>query len=47
MAKTLLNIDLNNAGQADAYEVQPPKKVVKLTVDGPPKPQNPLNLKNK
>ncbi|MEN9381536.1 MAG: hypothetical protein RI940_417 [Bacteroidota bacterium] len=34
MAKSLLNIDLNNAGQADAYEVQPPKKVVKLTVDG-------------
>ena len=34
MAKTLLNIDLNNAGQADEYEVQPPKKVVKLTVDG-------------
>jgi molybdopterin-containing oxidoreductase family iron-sulfur binding subunit len=34
MAKTLLNIDLNNGGQADAYEVQPPKKVVKLTVDG-------------
>ena len=34
MAKTLLNIDLNNAGQADAYEVQPPKKVVKLTVEG-------------
>ena len=31
MAKTLLNIDLNNGGQADAYEVQPPKKVVKLT----------------
>ena len=31
MAKTLLNIDLNNPGQADAYEVQPPKKVVKLT----------------
>jgi len=31
MAKTLLNIDLNNAGQADAYEVHPPKKVVKLT----------------
>jgi molybdopterin-containing oxidoreductase family iron-sulfur binding subunit len=26
-----LNIDLNNGGQADAYEVQPPKKVVKLT----------------
>ncbi len=34
MAKTLLNIDLNNGGQADAYEVQPPKKVVKLSVDG-------------
>ena len=34
MAKTLLNIDLNNAGQADAYEVKPPKQVVKLTVDG-------------
>ncbi len=34
MAKSLLNIDLNNGGQADAYEVQPPKKVVKLTVDG-------------
>ncbi len=31
MAKTLLNIDLNNPGQADAYEVQPPKKVVRLT----------------
>ena len=31
MAKTLLNIDLNNPGQADAYEVHPPKKVVKLT----------------
>ncbi|TRZ81625.1 MAG: 4Fe-4S dicluster domain-containing protein [Sediminibacterium sp.] len=34
MAKTLLNIDLNNPGQADAYEVKPPKQVVKLTVDG-------------
>lgn len=34
MARTLLNIDLNNAGQADAYEVKPPKQVVKLTVDG-------------
>ena len=32
MARTLLNIDLNNGGQADAYEVQPPKKVVKVTV---------------
>jgi MoCo/4Fe-4S cofactor protein with predicted Tat translocation signal len=34
MARTLLNIDLNNGGQADAYEVKPPKQVVKLTVDG-------------
>ncbi len=34
LAKTLLGIDLNNAGQADAYEVNPPKKVVKLTVAG-------------
>lgn len=34
MAKTLLDIDLNNGGQADAYEVNPPKKVVKVTVDG-------------
>ena len=34
MARTLLKIDLNNAGQADAYEVQPPKQVVKVTVDG-------------
>ncbi len=34
MAKTLLNIDLSNAGQADAYEVHPPKQVVKLTVEG-------------
>ena len=34
MAKTLLNIDLTNPGQADAYEVKPPKQVVKLTVDG-------------
>lgn len=32
MAKTLLNIDLNDGGQADAYEVNPPKKVVKVTV---------------
>jgi Fe-S-cluster-containing dehydrogenase component len=32
MAKTLLGIDLNNGGQADAYEVNPPKKVVKVTV---------------
>jgi MoCo/4Fe-4S cofactor protein with predicted Tat translocation signal len=34
MAKSLLNIDLTNPGQADAYEVKPPKQVVKLTVDG-------------
>ena len=34
MAKSLLNIDLINPGQADAYEVKPPKQVVKLTVDG-------------
>lgn len=33
-AKTLLNIDLNNGGQADAYEVNPPKPVVKVTVNG-------------
>jgi molybdopterin-containing oxidoreductase family iron-sulfur binding subunit len=32
MAKTLLGIDISNAGQADAYEVNPPKKVVKITV---------------
>ncbi len=32
MAKTLLGIDISNAGQADAYEVNPPKKVVKVTV---------------
>jgi molybdopterin-containing oxidoreductase family iron-sulfur binding subunit len=34
MAKTLLNIDLNNNGQADNYEVQPPKKVVEIKVNG-------------
>ncbi|NCT93256.1 MAG: TAT-variant-translocated molybdopterin oxidoreductase [Chitinophagaceae bacterium] len=34
LARTLLNIDLNNGGQADAYEVNPPKKVVKVTVNG-------------
>ncbi|GAC1440958.1 MAG: TAT-variant-translocated molybdopterin oxidoreductase [Sediminibacterium sp.] len=34
MARTLLGIDLNNGGQADAYEVNPPKKVVKVTVNG-------------
>jgi molybdopterin-containing oxidoreductase family iron-sulfur binding subunit len=34
LAKTLLDIDLNNGGQADSYEVNPPKKVVKVTVNG-------------
>lgn len=34
MARTLLNIDLNIGGEADAYEVNPPKKVVKVTVNG-------------
>ena len=34
LARTLLNIDLNNGGQADSYEVNPPKKVVKVTVNG-------------
>ncbi|MEI7629174.1 MAG: TAT-variant-translocated molybdopterin oxidoreductase, partial [Bacteroidota bacterium] len=34
MAKSLVNIDLNNNGQADAYEVNPPKPVVKVTVNG-------------
>ena len=32
MAKTLLNIDLNNNSQADSYEVNPPKKVVEIKV---------------
>jgi len=34
LAKELLKIDLNDNGQADAYEVNPPKKVVKITVGG-------------
>jgi molybdopterin-containing oxidoreductase family iron-sulfur binding subunit len=34
LARTLLKIDLNNGGQADAYEVNPPKPVVKVTVGG-------------
>ncbi|MEX6689047.1 TAT-variant-translocated molybdopterin oxidoreductase [Danxiaibacter flavus] len=34
MAKSLLNIDLTNNGQADAYEVNPDKKVVRVTVNG-------------
>jgi MoCo/4Fe-4S cofactor protein with predicted Tat translocation signal len=32
LARTLLDIDLNNGGEADSYEVHPPKKVVKVTV---------------
>lgn len=34
LARTMLDIDLNNGGQADAYEVNPPKKVVKVTANG-------------
>jgi molybdopterin-containing oxidoreductase family iron-sulfur binding subunit len=34
MARKILGIDLNNGGQADAYEVNPPKKVVKVTCNG-------------
>ncbi len=34
LARTLLGIDLNIGGEADAYEVNPPKKVVKVTVNG-------------
>jgi MoCo/4Fe-4S cofactor protein with predicted Tat translocation signal len=34
MAKELLGIDLNNAGQADSYEVNPPKHVLKVTANG-------------
>ncbi len=34
MAKTLLDIDLRNGGEADSYEVNTPKKVVKVTVNG-------------
>jgi MoCo/4Fe-4S cofactor protein with predicted Tat translocation signal len=34
LARTLLDIDLNHNGQADDYEVHPPKKVVKVTVGG-------------
>jgi len=33
-AKTLLNIDLSNGGQSDAYEVHPDKKVAAVTVNG-------------
>jgi molybdopterin-containing oxidoreductase family iron-sulfur binding subunit len=34
MAKKLLGIDLTNNGQADSYEVQPPKKVVEIKANG-------------
>ncbi|MFZ6025989.1 MAG: TAT-variant-translocated molybdopterin oxidoreductase [Bacteroidota bacterium] len=34
LARAILDIDLNNGGQADAYEVNPPKKVVKVAVGG-------------
>ncbi len=34
LARTMLDIDLNNGGQADAYEVNPPKKVVKVVANG-------------
>ena len=34
LAKTLLKIDLTNNGQADAYEVKPPKHVVKISANG-------------
>ncbi len=34
MAKTLLKIDLSNNGQSDSYEVNPPKKVVEIKING-------------
>jgi len=34
LAKTLLKIDLANGGQADSYEVQPPKHVVEIKANG-------------
>lgn len=34
MAKNLLGIDLTNAQQADAYEVHPERRMVKITVNG-------------
>ncbi len=34
MAKSLLDIDLNDNGQSDAYEVHPAKKVLKVMVNG-------------
>ena len=34
MAKSLLNIDLSNNSQVDAYEVHPAKEVLKITISG-------------
>lgn len=34
LAKTLLKIDLSNNGQSDSYEVNPPKKVVEIKING-------------
>ncbi len=34
LALDVLKIDVQNAGQADAYEVNPPKKVLTVTVNG-------------
>jgi MoCo/4Fe-4S cofactor protein with predicted Tat translocation signal len=34
LARTLLKIDLRNGGQADDYEVNPPKKVVEIKANG-------------
>ncbi len=34
MGKSLLGIDLNDNGEADAYEVHPAKDVIKVTVNG-------------
>ena len=34
MAITLLGIDLKNNGQADSYEVQPPKRLVEIKLNG-------------
>ncbi len=31
LARTLLKIDLQNGGQADSYEVQPPKHIIEIT----------------
>jgi molybdopterin-containing oxidoreductase family iron-sulfur binding subunit len=34
MARSLLNIDLSNNSQVDAYEVHPAKEVLKITISG-------------